>query len=327
MNNIELEYIKKYISLDGVKMTDQNINKIKNLIKKGKLPKPGGDYDYLMGNKMLNLKKDPRDSRDYLFESIQPLKHSSVNWQSTMSPIKDQGRLGSCVGFAVAAMKEWQEQREHEQEVIEGKRDHRDEKHYDLSEQWIYYMSKKIDPWPGQEGTSIRCAMKVLQRIGVPCEDAWPYSDVKVGKPKKWANLVARWSLIDSYQRINNLQELKTALQLGPVVIGVPCFEEIFYVESDGIIQYPKNPDVIYGGHAICAVGYNDKSGYVQFKNSWSDSWGRRGYGFLPYKYIEDFLWDAWSCKDLGVTTEMLKGTRELITQKQGILKGIFKRK
>lgn len=313
MNNIELTYLKKYTSLSGVKMTDEKINKIKNLIREGKLPKPGGDYDYLIGNKMLNLRRDIRDKRDYLFESTQPLTSSFVNWQPTMSPVKDQGRLGSCVGFAIAAMKEWQEQREHEQEVLEGKKNHRDEKYYDLSEQWIYYMCKKIDPWPGQEGTSIRFAMKVLQKIGVPTEKAWPYDDKVRGEPAMWAHMVARWSLIGSYWRVTNLQELKTALQSGPVVIGIPCFEEIFYVQSDGKIYYPQNPSVIYGGHAICVVGYNDKSGWVRFKNSWGDSWGRNGYGFLQYKYIDDFLWDAWTCKDLSVTKDMLKGTRELI--------------
>ncbi len=37
------------------------------------------------------------------------------------------------------------------------------------------------------------------------------------------------------------------------------------------------------------------------------------GYGYLSYLYIEEFLWDAWACKDLSVTNEMLKGVRTLI--------------
>jgi len=119
--------------------------------------------------------------------------------------------------------------------------------------------------------------------------------------------------LIESYQRIDTLTELKLALINGPAPIGIPCFEEIFYVGADGFVAYPKNPDLIYGGHAVCAVGYNNKTKLIKFKNSWGQSWGSSGYGYLPYQYIEDFLWDAWAAKDLKVTKDMLKGTVELV--------------
>jgi len=313
MNNIELDYLQKYISLEGESLTDKKINEIKNCIKCGKMPNPGGNYNFLMGNNLLNLKKDVTDKRDYLLEKTPLVAGQVIDWTKSMSPVKNQGRLGSCVGFAISAMKEWQEQKEHAEEVAEGKKNHRDQKYYDLSEQWVYYMCKKIDPWPGQEGTSIRVAMKVLQKIGVPTEKAWPYNDVVRGEPAVWANLVARWSQIGAYWRVRNLTELRAALVNGPVVIGIPCFEEIFSVGKNGFITYPKNPDRIYGGHAICAVGFDDGRKLVKFKNSWSKKWGKKGYGFLPYKYIQDFLWDAWAARDLNVTKKMLKGTRELI--------------
>ena len=105
---------------------------------------------------------------------------------------------------------------------------------------------------------------------------------------------------------------LKLALSKAPVPIGIPCFEEIFYVGSNGIVKYPTNPDKIYGGHAICTVGYDDSTQLVKFKNSWGPYWGKGGYGFLPYKYIEDFLWDAWTCTDIRVRKSMLKETKSL---------------
>jgi hypothetical protein len=272
-----------------------------------------------MKNTPLNYRRDPKDKRDFLLEgSLRNIQESilalpsKVDYTVNMSPVKDQGYLGSCVGFAVTAMKEWQEQHEHEQEVAAGKRDTRKGRAYDLSESWVYWNAKKIDSWPGEEGTSIRYAMKVLNKIGVPTEKAWPYDDVNFGKPKRWANMVARWALIDSYWRISSLPELKLALAESPVPIGIPCFYEIFFVGNDGIISYPANPDNIYGGHAVCAVGYNDSYRLVKIKNSWGESWGENGYGYVPYDYIEDFLWDAWTCKDLSVTREMLKGDRSL---------------
>ncbi len=263
----------------------------------------------------LTYKKDPDDERDYKFQTLlleAPLETASkIDHSENISPIKDQGQLGSCVGFAVTAMKEWQEKIEHEAELEAGKKGK--SKVYDLSESWLYWNCKKIDAWPNEEGTSIRYAMQVLQKIGVPTEKAWPYDDVNIGDPKRWATLVARWNTIGSYWRVDNLTELKAALNDAPVPIGVACFLEIFYTGADGVVDYPANSNDIYGGHAILAVGYDDATQLVKFKNSWGGTWGENGYGYLPYEYINDFMWDAWACKDIAVTKDMLKGTRELV--------------
>jgi len=265
---------------------------------------------------ILNYKEDPHDERDFIFSNslhapidrILSVAPSVVDHEFNMSQVKNQGTLGSCVGFAVVAMKEWQETREHLREVEDGKIDHRKGEEYDLSESWLYWKCKEIDAWPKEEGTSIRYAMRVLNKIGVPCESAWPYNDMVKGSPESWASLVSQWSLIDSYWRINGLNELKAALLNGPVVLGIPCFVEIFYADITGYVSYPRNSSEIYGGHAITAVGYDDKlyGGIIKFKNSWGKYWGKNGYGYLPYEYINDFLWDAWACKDLSVTKEML---------------------
>lgn len=263
--------------------------------------------------------RDPEDERDFKFsEKYKSLSKmitklpQKIDHTSDMTPVRDQGQLGSCVGFAVTALKEWQEAKEHEAELLEGKRDHRKGKVYDLSESWVYWNAKKIDPWPGEEGTSIRYAMKVLNRIGVPTEKAWPYDDTDYGNPKSWASLVAKWSWIADYWSIDNLNELKVALSKGPVPIGIACFEEIFYAGSDGFIAYPEDPDTMYGGHAVCAVGYDDVKQRIKFKNSWSPYWGEAGYGYIGYDYVNDFLWDAWACTDIRVRKSMLKETKSL---------------
>jgi len=239
---------------------------------------------------------------------------SSIDHTDSLSKVKNQMNLGSCVSFAAVAMKESQEKQEHDREVLAGKKDHRKGKEYDYSEAWVYWNCKKIDEWPGEEGTDLRSAMKVLNKIGVPTEKAWPYTDdiLNIGEPEKWADLIARWASIGSYWSINSLEELKTALVDSPVMIGVPVFEE-WMEPVKGVISYPQDPDYVWGGHAICVCSYNDNTKLVKFKNSWSSYWGDKGYGYLSYRYINDFLWSAWVAKDISVTKDMLKGTRELI--------------
>ena len=261
----------------------------------------------------VNYIKDQDDERDFIFQAPHILTgmNPTIDHTPMMSSVKDQGRLGSCVSFAMGAMKEWQENIEHAKEVSEGKKDHRQGKEYDLSEQWIYYNCKKIDPWENEEGTSIRYGMKVLNKIGVPCEEAWEYNDIEVGEPKRWAKMVARWAKIGSYRRVRSLNELKQALVKSPVPIGVGVFLDIYYTGSDGIVKDPVNTNNFLGGHAMCAVGYDDNRGLVKVKNSWSKWWGQDGYGYLSYDYINNFMWDAWTCDDLSVTPDMLKGLYE----------------
>ena len=258
-----------------------------------------------------SLMRDDDDERDMLMaaipnqEILESQMPSLIDYESEMSPIKDQGYLGSCVGFAVTALKEWQEQKEHLKEVEAGKHDHR--KYYDLSEQWLYYKCKEIDPWRNSEGTSIRYAMKVLKNAGVPVEEGWSYNDLEPGKPEEWAKWVAKWNTIASYYRVNGLNELKSALTKSPIPIGVGIFQEFQYVSTSGIVQYPRATSKSLGGHAILACGFDDKRELIKFKNSWSTKWGQHGYGYLTYSYINNFMWDAWMAIDHSVTQEMYR--------------------
>lgn len=262
----------------------------------------------------LTCLKDPEDLRDYRFttnfRSVSDLLKASpenIDYTNEMSPIKDQGRLGSCVSFATAAAKEWSEFKELQKRISEGAKRweiNRRTRWTDVSESWIYWNCKKIDPWPNEEGTSIRYAMKILKDLGVPPERLMKYNDDQTpDEPSIIASKRAFLGKIDSYWRVSNLLELKAALATQPLPIGVPVFEE-FFTPKDGVISYPANPDNIYGGHAICVVGYDDKTELVKFKNSWGISWGQSGYGYLTYQYIQDFLWDAWTFTDLLVSTK-----------------------
>lgn len=66
-------------------------------------------------NFALNYIQDNPDSRDFVMSSPGDVLTTPtvVDYSSQMSPVKDQGKLGSCVAQAVVAVKEWQERKEH----------------------------------------------------------------------------------------------------------------------------------------------------------------------------------------------------------------------
>lgn len=66
-------------------------------------------------------------------------------------------------------------------------------------------------------------------------------------------------------------------------------------------------------GHAILAVGYDDKKvventrcgtksrGAILIRNSWGAEWGEDGYGWVPYDYVlKGLALDFWSLFSMG---------------------------
>ncbi|MDP2940266.1 MAG: C1 family peptidase [Candidatus Omnitrophota bacterium] len=232
--------------------------------------------------------RDKFDDRDYLMRAYLPLKKlpKKIDWAPKMSPVRDQGEEGVCVGFAtVTGMKEYQELLDYQKLVI-------------LSPRFLYSECKKIDDMPELEGTTIRAAMQALENKGVCRENYWPYQPHQKNKAKPGAVKDAKKFCIITYARILNLNELRMSVATkGPAVLGVQVFKGMLKTKS-GIVPLPKKGERSLGGHAIAACGYDDEKELVKFKNSWG-KWGEKGYGYLPYAYIERYMMDAWSSVDI----------------------------
>ena len=304
----------------NIKLTESNIAQVENqLISYGMRGKifvnnPHRLY-YKTGYYSMGCEKDPRDDRDYKFSTLESNGNiytsipNRVDYRKEMSSVKSQASSPMCVGFAVAACKEYQAQKEYEQKVKnENYKYRRKRKEYNLSEQWIYYKAKEIDPWgPDTAGTSVRAGVKVVHNKGVPPEKGWKFNDSKKGSPKRWADLMSNWQLSGNYFRIETVDELlKAVYNYGPVPIGIVCFEEIFNPGSNGLVPYPSNPQRQYGGHAIAIEMFDTRKELVGFKNSWGrDNWGNNGHGLLPFRYLRDFMMDAWVMTDVNVDKEL----------------------
>ncbi len=79
--------------------------------------------------------------------------------------------------------------------------------------------------------------------------------------------------------------------------------------DGKGEIPFPGPGDSFDGGHAVVAVGFDNKkkiggdSGALRIRNSWGPDWGAEGYGWLPYRYVQAGLAvDFWSLIDSEFT-------------------------
>lgn len=244
--------------------------------------------------------QSPPDHRDYIYaqliDTTQELPKSFF-WDKT--PVRNQGSFGTCVGFACSATKDKQEAKNYPSRGIR------------TSPLFIYTECKKRDGIPNEEGTYIRVAMKVLKDVGVCKERTFPYEKIQrpLPDPPSYAYDEAKQFIIGPhYARVQTVEEIKNAIATqGPVVAGVLVCDS-FINSSDGVIPVPgsKGPDRILGGHAICIDGFDDAIKMYRFQNSWGDSWGDKGYGWIPYELVNwrldigvPFLLEAWSSVDV----------------------------
>jgi hypothetical protein len=95
------------------------------------------------------------------------------------------------------------------------------------------------------------------------------------------------------------LRTVKTFLAAGfPVAFGFPLPRSLTFESK---IPYRPTFDSYRGGQAALAVGYDDQKdtspkGAILIRNSWGETWGDAGYGWLPYAYVEQQLAkDFWT--------------------------------
>lgn len=249
-------------------------------------------------NRSYKLKPDKQDMRDKIYYAY-TIKNpsqlpSSVDLRKDLSPIVDQGNLGSCTANAIASgLGEYLQK-------ISGIQ------FTPLSRLDLYWWERYIEGTVDQDsGAEIRDGMKIFNQLGIAPETDYPYNITTfTTEPSPKAIIDGTIFKISSYHRIQNLDYLKISLAEGlPVVTGILIYEsfESDDVAKTGIVPMPdpKNEKVL-GGHAVLAVGYDDSKQIVIMRNSWGVNWGDKGYFYLPYTYFTDsqgYVTDMWTGK------------------------------
>lgn len=222
---------------------------------------------------------------------------ASVNYADILPPARNQGRRGTCVAHAAAAVREMLE--------IQAGVVAADE--IDLSEQFIYWWCKEQDRLPAVSGTYPSLGIECLVTIGAATEQVWPYdakqrpNDEGHGPPPVEALAdAARYRLKRAY-RLNptDVAGLKQALAAGKALLfTIPIFPSWYANRNTrrfGKIIMPLPGEQGNGAHAMALIGYVDDEdapggGYFLLRNSWSP-WGMEnplapGYGTIPYAFI-----------------------------------------
>ena len=221
---------------------------------------------------------------------------NSVDLSEWCSPIEDQGNIGSCTAHAGIGLLEYYERR--------AKGDH-----IDASRLFLYKTTRNLLGWTGDTGAWLRTTMKAMVLFGAPPERYMPYveADFEV-EPSAFCYAFGQSYQTISYYRLNDhstqgddlVKRVKQFLAAGyPSMFGFTVYN---FGNDKGEIAYPSGSDPVLGGHAVIAIGYDDNrkigadKGALKIRNSWGTGWGEDGYGWLPYRYLEEGLADDfWS--------------------------------
>jgi C1A family cysteine protease len=230
----------------------------------------------------------------------------SVDLRQWCSPIENQLSLGSCTAHAGVGIVEYYEKRAFG-------------KYIDASRLFLYKATRNLLHWTGDTGAFLRTTMGALVLFGVPPEEYWPYKIPDFDKePAAFCYAFAQNYQTIKYYRHDPpgtsadvlLNRIKTYLSAGhPSMFGFTVYSSIDQADKTGKIPYPCKGERIEGGHAVAAVGYDDKikitnagpcrietKGALLIRNSWGTGWGDAGYGWLPYEYVlKGIAEDFWS--------------------------------
>ena len=231
----------------------------------------------------------------------------SIDLRNWCSPVEDQGSLGSCTAHAGAGIIEYYERKSFG-------------RHIDASRLFLYKVTRNLMRMKGDTGAFLRTTMGAMVLFGVPPEEYWPYTEDEKGFDREPPAFC--YAFAQNYQTVKYfrhdppgtpgdvvLNKVKMYLSAGhPSMFGLTVYNSIEQAEDTGKIPFPSPKEKREGGHAVLAIGYDDKmkiknrygkvetTGALLIRNSWGKAWGENGYGWLPYEYVlRGLAEDLWS--------------------------------
>lgn len=239
---------------------------------------------------------DLPDHRDKRYEAPRTLLRKlplKVNLKSGCPPVYNQGDMNSCTAHAIGAAFQF------------GLRKQKQTDSFMPSRLFIYYNERVMEnSIQSDGGAMIRNGIKSVNKQGVCPENMWPYNfSFFATRPSNSCYTEALHHQVLSYHRVpRTLIQMKSCLAEGfPFVFGFTVFESFHseLVKRTGKQNMPTKKEKDKGGHAVLAVGYEEKSKRFIVRNSYGKEWGKEGYFTMPYEYLlsEDLADDFWTIR------------------------------
>jgi C1A family cysteine protease len=132
------------------------------------------------------------------------------------------------------------------------------------------------------------------------CEASlYPYVAAKFTAPTEAQAQNALKYKTGAYHRIGSLPDFLSCLAdptPWPVLVGFAVGESFMsqQVADTGVMPIPKPGEGQQGGHEVLCLGYDFPKQLALMQNSWGDSWGQRGYFWMPLEVIGSPDTDQW---------------------------------
>jgi len=122
---------------------------------------------------------------------------------------------------------------------------------------------------------------------------------------------------------VDSIDMLKVALkQNGACLFFAPCYNgSATFWKPQPQVSPNQPPQMMLGGHAVTAVGFDDNRRVIILRNSWTEQYGDHGYAYFPYEDWDLYHWDSWtaigdtfSCVNPNVSTGTTTTTAVAVT-------------
>ena len=245
--------------------------------------------------------RDIPDQRDLRYKPPPKLARAlpaRVDLTAGFLGVYNQGELGSCTANAIAGALQFLEEKEGEAQPMMPSR------------LFIYYNERALEGTVASDsGAQIRDGIKTVAKRGYCAESMWPYDIRRFAvKPSDSCYRAAQKDRVSQYLRLDHesAAPLMTCLASGyPFVFGFSVYEsfEAPRVAETGVVNLPRIGERVLGGHAVVAVGYDQKTSRFTVRNSWGARWGRNGYFTMPFDYLTNAFLSAdfWTIRKVPI--------------------------
>lgn len=250
---------------------------------------PGGEPNYAMGA----LFVPEATYRSYpMVQRYRGNLPPRVDLSPRFPPVGDQGKLGTCVSWAVGyAARSYVYSSEtgapfSDTTLISPTALHA------LSHVRLRREAKIRDC----QGNLIPLALDMMQKHGAMTLAALPYSDsaASCNAPPSPSQFDPRFR-IRGFKVLRRLDDAKSQLHRGhPVIFSMRVPKHFMKLRRGEVFDYqPRRDAKLLGGHAMTITGYDDlrkfgsngveKIGAFKIINSWGSDWSDHGYGWISY--------------------------------------------